>query len=163
VARPNPRSFAFIDANNLHLGVKAQGWKVDWGRFRRYLAEKYGVGEALLFIGYLPEREDTYRRLEILGYKLVFKPAVRDAAGKVKANIDADLVLAAARRWDEYDHAVLVSSDGDFYSLVRAWREEGKLLAVLSPGIRASHLLNREAGSRLFNIGQLRLVLERRP
>ena len=156
------RVWAFIDANNLHLGIKSQGWVLDWGRFRTYLTEKYGVTEVLIFVGYLSERENLYRRLKVLGYRLIFKPVVRDSEGKVKANIDADLVLQAALRWEEYDGAVLVTSDGDFYSLVRAWRRGGKLEAVLSPCSSASRLLSREAGAALFHLGQLRHLLERK-
>ncbi len=27
-------NFAFIDGNNVHLGIEALGWKLDWKRFR---------------------------------------------------------------------------------------------------------------------------------
>ncbi len=29
--------YAFIDSQNLNLGVKSQGWKLDWRKFRQYL------------------------------------------------------------------------------------------------------------------------------
>jgi hypothetical protein len=29
-----PNNFAFIDGNNVHLGIGALGWKLDWKRFR---------------------------------------------------------------------------------------------------------------------------------
>ena len=28
-------NYAFIDSQNLNLGVKSQGWKLDWSKFRR--------------------------------------------------------------------------------------------------------------------------------
>ncbi len=37
------KNFAFIDARNVHLGIKSLGWELDWGRFRVYLREKYKV------------------------------------------------------------------------------------------------------------------------
>jgi hypothetical protein len=34
--------YAFIDSQNLNLGIKSQGWKLDWLKFRNYLRTKYG-------------------------------------------------------------------------------------------------------------------------
>jgi hypothetical protein len=36
-------NYAFIDSQNLHLGVQKLGWKLDYAKFRTYLAEKYAV------------------------------------------------------------------------------------------------------------------------
>lgn len=52
------------------------GWKLDWSKFRRFLADKYGVTKAYLFIGYLPEYEAMYNQLHELGYLIVLKPTV---------------------------------------------------------------------------------------
>jgi uncharacterized LabA/DUF88 family protein len=42
----------------------------------------------------------------------------RDADGKAKGNVDVDLTLHALDKIGQYDCAVLVTSDGDFASLV---------------------------------------------
>lgn len=36
-------NYAFIDSQNLYLGVKSQGWKIDYDRFFVYLKDKYLV------------------------------------------------------------------------------------------------------------------------
>ena len=36
-------NFAFIDSQNLNLGVQSLGWKLDHRGFRVYLKEKYKV------------------------------------------------------------------------------------------------------------------------
>ncbi len=41
-------NYAFIDAQNLHRGIKSLGWELDWVRFRVYLKEKYGVDTAYI-------------------------------------------------------------------------------------------------------------------
>ncbi|KKP92579.1 MAG: hypothetical protein UR98_C0023G0008 [Parcubacteria group bacterium GW2011_GWA1_36_12] len=46
-----PIVYAFIDSQNLNLGIKSQGWKLDWRKFRQYLRNKYSVVKAYLFIG----------------------------------------------------------------------------------------------------------------
>lgn len=35
-------NFAFIDAQNVHRGIKSLGWNLDWGKFRIYLKDKVG-------------------------------------------------------------------------------------------------------------------------
>ncbi|MDP2207717.1 MAG: NYN domain-containing protein [Bacteroidota bacterium] len=88
-------NYAFIDSQNLNLGIQELGWKLDFKRFRIYLEEKYNVEKAYLFIGYLPENQDIYTSLQNYGYVLVFKPVLKNKKGEVKGNVDADLVLQA--------------------------------------------------------------------
>lgn len=84
---------AYIDNTNLHKGVEAEGFAVDYGRFRTYLREKQGVKTAYIFIGYVPGNEERYRRFQEQGYTLIFKPTIPDGNGKIKGNCDAELVL----------------------------------------------------------------------
>lgn len=54
------KNYAFIDSQNLNLGVRDQGWQLDFRRFRVYLKDKYNVVKAYLFLGYLEEHEKLY-------------------------------------------------------------------------------------------------------
>ncbi len=56
-------NFAFIDSQNLNLGVKSQGWVLDFARFRIFLNDKYHVKKAFLFIGYIPNNQSLYTDL----------------------------------------------------------------------------------------------------
>jgi len=49
--KPKSNNYAFIDSQNLNLAIREQGWLLDFKRFRVYLAEKYAVNKAFLFIG----------------------------------------------------------------------------------------------------------------
>jgi len=53
------------------LGVRSQGWKLDWRKFRQYLKNKYSVSVAYLFIGYKPGNESLYADLQKMGYKVI--------------------------------------------------------------------------------------------
>ena len=106
-------NYAFIDGNNLHLTMKYLGWELDYGKFRVYLSEKYGVAKAYYFIGYVAENADLYMALQSYGYVVVFKPTLR-INGEVKGNCDAELVLQAMIDLHAYQKAVIVTSDGDF-------------------------------------------------
>lgn len=67
-------AYAFIDSQNLNLGVRDAGWKLDFRKFRRYLKDTYYVSEAYLFIGHMPENQEFYFFLQRAGYTLIFKP-----------------------------------------------------------------------------------------
>jgi uncharacterized LabA/DUF88 family protein len=158
------RNSAFIDAQNLHLGMQRLGWRLDYRRFRVYLAEKYGVGTAYMFLGYMAERQGLYQSLQKSGYVLVFKEVVRWPGERVKGNVDAELVLqAAAIDYPDYEQAVIVTSDGDFACLVRYLQERGKLAIVLSPErARCSTLLQKAARQHVAFLDRLRHRLEYR-
>lgn len=162
-SKPKPKHvYAFIDSQNLNISIQKLGWKMDWRKFREYLAEKYGVTKAFMFIGYVPEFEDMYLQLHDSGYAIVLKPTFdmtrprvemsdksdhKDRSGKeedkkTKGNIDADLVLWAMKELPHYDKAIIVSGDGDFYTLVEYLEQEGKLLKLLAPSGHYSNLYN---------------------
>jgi uncharacterized LabA/DUF88 family protein len=152
---------AFIDSQNLNLGITRLGWKLDFRRFRVYLHEKYGVAKAYLFIGFLAENQNLYRALQEYGYVLVFKPVLKTRDGKVKGNCDAELVLQAMIDYAQYDQAVVVTSDGDFHCLVEYLYHKAKLKAVLSPNAEhCSVLLRRAAKERVIYMDNLRAKLE---
>jgi len=153
--------YAFIDSNNLNLGIQSLGWKLDYKRFRVYLREKYNVSVAYLFIGYVPTNQDLYSALQKAGYVLVFKPTLPDKDGKVKGNIDADLVLQVMLDFKKYDKAIIVTSDGDFHSLVKYLYEQNKLLFIMSPYVKTcSALLKKAARERIIFMDNLRKKLE---
>ncbi len=53
-----------------------QGWKLNFKRFRKYLADKYRVTKAFIFIGYIATNESLYTALQKYGYILIFKPTL---------------------------------------------------------------------------------------
>ena len=154
-------NFAFIDGQNLNLGIKSLGWKLNYLRFRRYLAEKYSVSTAYYFVGYVAGNQPLYSELQKAGYILVFKPTIPDGDGKIKGNIDADLVLQAMIDLNKYDRAVIATSDGDFYSLVKYLYENKKLCFVMSPYVKTcSILLKKEAKEKIVFMDNLKRKLE---
>jgi len=143
-------NYAFIDSNNLNLGVKELGWRLDFKKFRIFLKEKYRATKAYLFIGYLPENQELYRSLQEFGYVLIFKPVMKNKDGEPKGNIDAELVLQTMIDWKKYDKAVIVSGDGDFYCLVNYLYEKNKLKRVVSPNYKkCSALLKKAAREKI--------------
>ncbi|PIX28833.1 MAG: hypothetical protein COZ65_03680 [Caldiserica bacterium CG_4_8_14_3_um_filter_35_18] len=88
--------YAFIDANNLHLGTtKGLGWEVDYKKFMIWLEDKANVSDAYMFIGKIEEHEKLYSHLQECGFILQFKPVSKSQDGQIKGNVDTDLVFQA--------------------------------------------------------------------
>lgn len=151
-------NFAFIDNQNLNLGIQKNGWKMDWRKFRTYLREQFEIEQAYMFIGYMPENEDLYNQMHDAGYLVVLKPTLsmfqsppaddqakedKDDKKQVKGNVDVELVLWAVKEMPNYDKAVIISGDGDFYSLVEHLKEKDKLKNLLVPNRQYSTLLRQ--------------------
>lgn len=157
-------NFAYIDGANLHKGVKELGWDLDYKRFRTWLYEKYQVKTALFFIGLIPKNKALYTNLQECGFTLVFKEVIYDGeTGKPKGNCDADLVLRATRDTYEshFEKAVLVSSDGDYASLVEFLKEKGKLGSILSPNnTKKCSILLKRTGAPIAYLNDQRSLLE---
>lgn len=143
----NKPNYAFIDSQNLYLGVQSEGWVLDYAKFRLYLKNKYKIEKAYIFIGMIDKNKDLYESLQKSGYDLIFKPTVRyfdNGKETSKGNVDAELVLhSAAIEYDNYDKAIIISGDGDFACLVEFLEERSKLLYVLTPNRHYSSLLRR--------------------
>jgi len=138
--------YAFIDAQNVTYGVSATHWKLDWGKFRLFLRNKYSVKKAFLFIGYIESNTDLYKRLQEQGFILIFKNVLEIQDGDsatYKGNVDAELVLHAMIEYPNYDTAVIVTGDGDFFCLTEYLEENDKLKKIITPNRRYSSLLRK--------------------
>jgi uncharacterized LabA/DUF88 family protein len=136
-------NYAFIDSQNLNLGIQGLGWKLDFKRFRVYLKDKYKVTKAFLFIGYIEKNQKMYDSLEKYGYILVFKPTII-AKHEIKGNVDAELVLHSMIEYKNYNKVIIVSGDGDFHCLVEYLDKQNKLERVIVPNRKKySQLLSK--------------------
>ena len=61
----------------------------------------------------------------------------------IKGNVDAELVLHTMILYKNYQKALIVSGDGDFYCLIEYLEKKGKLLRVLVPNKHYSSLLRK--------------------
>jgi uncharacterized LabA/DUF88 family protein len=179
-------TYAFVDSQNLNLGIQRMGWKMDWRKFREYLRTTHNVTHAYLFIGYMSENESLYEHMHELGYLVVLKPTVdvsvqaqqaqahseptegnpnatdKPAEEKdksfIKGNVDAELVLYAMKEMPNYAQAIIVSGDGDFFSLAEYLEQQGKLANILTPNWQYSSLL-KVFEPKIIRLDQLRRQL----
>jgi len=155
-------NYAFIDSQNLNLSIQNLGWKLDFRRFRVYLKDRFKVTKAFLFIGYIEENESMYNGLRSAGYEIIFKPTLAQKDDKYKGNCDAELVLHAMIELHQYNQAVVVSGDGDFFCLVEYLLKQHKLAALGIPnkGSYSALLKNEMFGKKKFFIDKIRKKVE---
>ncbi|MGR3176209.1 MAG: NYN domain-containing protein [Candidatus Scalindua sp.] len=149
-------NYAFIDSQNLNLSVRDQRWVLDFNKYRKYLWYKYGVVKAFLFIGYVYQNQDLYTNLQKDGYILIFKPTLKLPQGKTKGNVDAELVLHAMIEYKNYDKALIVTGDGDFYCLVNYLIKNNKLLKLMIPNKNRFSSLFRKIMSHIVFMNNLK-------
>ena len=165
-------AYAFIDSQNLNLGIQKMGWKMDWRKFRQYLKDTHGVTNAYMFIGYMHENEALYEYMHELGYLVVLKPTVDISSSQdsdknkperhtVKGNVDVELALYALKEMPNYKKAIVVSGDGDFYALAEYLEQKGKLANILTPNWQYSSLL-KAFDNKIIRLDQMRSQLEYR-
>ena len=143
-------NFAFIDGQNFYTSLteiekslEQLEVTLDLDELRIHLKEKHGVKTALYFIGYVPKFWRLYERLKASGYELEYKEiAVHD--GEIKGNVDVNLTLHSLIRLEEYEKAVIMTSDGDYACLVEYLADHNKLECLIACSRDgSSHLLRK--------------------
>jgi len=134
----------------LHLGARSAGIDLDYERFFVYLNEHYAVNKAFIFLGFVAENQNKYEYLKKSGFTLIFKETSKNKNGELKGNADVDLTVFVFENMDKFEKAILVTSDGDFYPLVKSLRNREKMEVVLSPTKKkCSYLLKKYACGKL--------------
>ena len=163
MSRSKTAVYAFIDSQNLNLGVRSQGWILDFAKFRVYLQDKYQVSKAFLFIGFIPKNKKLYAFLEKSGYEVIYKPVVESNSKfkLVKGNVDAELVLHTMIEFKNYSEAIIISGDGDFYCLVEYLEKKNKLGKIIVPNRYYSSLL-RKFRNYIIHAGDFKTKVEKK-
>jgi uncharacterized LabA/DUF88 family protein len=123
------------------------------------------VADKRRFLGkcsYIATNQSLYISLQNYGYILVFKPTLVLPSGRPKGNVDAELVLHAMIEYPNYEKAVIVAGDGDYYCLVDYLRKRDKLLRLIIPDQYKYSSLLRKFVPQIVFMNNLRHKLERR-
>ena len=85
---------------------------------------------------------------------------MQGAKGKIKGNVDAELVLHAMKEMPHYDKALIVSGDGDFCCLIEHLQKMNKLLNLMVPDMNQHSSLLRKFSPDIVFMNNLRGKLE---
>lgn len=148
-------NIAFIDGQNLHLGIRACGWNIDHKKFRVYLSAKYHVKEAHYFMGFVSESEQgLYYNLQKAGFILSFKEHSSALKGDKKGNVDSDIVFGMMKKIadnEPCDNVLLVSGDGDYKKVVNYLVKKGRFGKMLFPNKKFASSLYNDLGGGYFD------------
>ena len=146
-----PNNYAFIDSQNLYLSIKSKWWELDYKRFYIYLRDKFKCTRIYIFIWYINWNESLYTKLQQYWYIVVFKPTLELKYGKIKWNVDSELVLHTMINYNNFNKAVIVSWDWDFHCLIEYLEENWKFFKLIIPNrYKYSALLRKFYNSMFF-------------
>jgi uncharacterized LabA/DUF88 family protein len=125
----------FVDVANLYYSARGQEVDVDYVALLKSATKGRDLIRAYAYSGLDPENENQRKFIDFLnknGYKVVHKDIRKFGDGRVKANLDIELVVDLFRLSKRMDIAVIVSGDGDFAPAIRALQDEGVRCEVIS-------------------------------
>ncbi len=150
----------FVDVANIFYAAKAAGVDIDYVTLLKAATAGRDFVRAYAYTGLDPENDNQRQFHAFLarsGYKVISKDIRKYGDGRIKANLDIELVVDMMKTARNLDIAVVVSGDGDFASAIRAVQEMGVRVEVISfRGNTSSDLI--EAADLFTDIAQVARV-----
>jgi uncharacterized LabA/DUF88 family protein len=125
----------FVDVANIFYAAKAAGVDIDYVTLLKASSAGRDLVRAYAYTGLDPDNENQRNFHDFLrrhGYRVVSKDIRKYGDGKVKANLDIELVVDMMKTARNLDVAIVVSGDGDFAPAIRAVQEMGVRVEVVS-------------------------------
>ncbi len=125
----------FVDVANIFYAAKAAGVDIDYVTLLKASSAGRDLVRAYAYTGLDPDNDNQRNFHDFLrrsGYKVVSKDIRKYGDGKVKANLDIELVVDMMKTARNLDVAIVVSGDGDFAPAIRAVQEMGVRVEVVS-------------------------------
>jgi uncharacterized LabA/DUF88 family protein len=125
----------FVDVANIFYAAKAAGVDIDYVTLLKAATAGRDFVRAYAYTGLDPENDNQRQFHAFLarsGYKVISKDIRKYGDGRIKANLDIELVVDLMKTARNLDIAVVVSGDGDFASAIRAVQEMGVRVEVIS-------------------------------
>ena len=150
-----PVNYAFIDGQNFNKSLQVLIEELetlevdlDMNELRIYLTKNHAVKIAYYFVGYIPKYQNIYDKLTNQGYELKFKEVAVHEDG-IKGNVDVNLTLQSMIDINNYEKAVIITSDGDYACLVEYLHSKGKLECLIACSRDGCSYLLRKLHNRI--------------
>lgn len=143
-------TYAFIDATNIIYSASKSGWKMDFAKLSKYLKERFAVNRILYYAGVDTsnlKQLKFYEKLQQFNYELRLIPVKTFSDGRKKADVDSRMTFEIMYYFSEYDKAVVMTGDGDYYWVLEHLIQSEKQVWLLSfPKTTARELKKLFAG-----------------
>lgn len=131
----------FVDGSNFGTAIKNAGYKVDYTKLREFFHQppKTTLVGSFYFTALPPKDVQSPIRqltdgLQYKGWNIVSKEYKVLSGGKIKGNMDIDIVIKAMRLLDNeaITDLILLSGDDDFSPMLEYLHENGIRVSVMS-------------------------------
>lgn len=144
----------FFDGANHTAAMTAAGVQMEYPKLLQNLNNTFWVVSARYYSGISEDPEykgvrDFLGSLPKYGYVLVTKPTRKHPDGKIKGNLDTEIVVDMMTMASRLDRIVLFSGDGDFTYAVDTLQRMGIFVTVCSHKQFASMELRDQANEFL--------------
>ena len=119
-----------------------------------------------MFLGYMKKYENFYKKLEKIGYKVIFKNTLILPDWSVKWNVDIDIAIQVLLDLFEgnLSEAYLVTGDGDYNTLVKLLKDRKLLWKVFIPNKdKSSKLIRKAAWSDIITLESIKYFIQKKP
>lgn len=157
--------FVFIDTSNIIYGAGKEGWQVDFAKLSKYLRERYSAQKIFYYAGLDQDNKKQlkfYEKLQEFGYLLRLVPVKRFVDGSKKADVDSRMTFELMKYFSEYQEAIVMTGDGDFYWVLEYLIQKGKKLRIISERKSAAAELRKLVGGDFISLKSLRNIIERK-
>lgn len=163
-----PKIFAFIDVYNLCSSATEFGKNIDYSKLYSWLTVRAKCDKVFFYAGLEPGDIDTdnlYQQISSLGFQMrikrmtIFKNRPKktevacpeckhrwiekiDMGYRRKANCDVELTFDAMRMAHEYNEAIFITGDGDFFELLDWLAIQKKKISVVSRSYKNSRRMS---------------------
>ncbi|MBU0458277.1 NYN domain-containing protein [Patescibacteria group bacterium] len=161
-------TYAFVDsANIVYRNSDKSPWKIDLKKLIKYLSERFGASH-VFFYGGLDKNNAVqvrlYNKMMTWGYIMRLNPVKHfvDERGEryTKADVDSRMTFEMMKLLTEYDRAVVMTGDGDFYWVLEHLMQCKKHVWLLASPNKTAKELKRLVGGDFSNLDNLRTQLE---
>lgn len=156
-------TYAFIDASNIIYSAARSGWKVDFEKLAKYLHERFGVQRIIYFAGVDTENLKQlkfYETLQKFGYELRLIPVRTFSDGSKKADVDSRMTFEMMLYFKEYEKAIIMTGDGDYYWVLEyLLKEKHGQIILISHSKTTARDLKKLFASKATDIETLRKII----
>lgn len=155
--------YAFIDASNIIYGASDHGWKMDFAKLFLYLRVRFKVDRIYYYAGLDKDNLKQihfYEKLQEFGYTLRLVPVKVFRDGKKKADIDSRMTFEMMKYFAEYNNAVILTGDGDYYWVLEYLLLHKKSVKLIAHTKSTAKELKRLFGEEFTDLSRIKNKIE---
>ena len=157
------KTYAFVDASNIIYGASGYGWKMDFKKLTKYLKERYQVTRILYYAGVDMQNLKQlkfYEKLQEFGIELRLVPVKTFSDGRKKADIDSKMTFEMMLYFKEYDKAIIMTGDGDFFWVLEYLIRSKKYITLIAHSKTTAQELKKLFGGYFTDLVKIKQIVE---